>query len=85
MGWIEEGMWGLAQQTVNNYLIAVDSLLPGYKQDFERNAAELSAEVDLAWEDTWAQVTEWTTDRIEDVMGPISTWIGGEEAPLIHF
>jgi len=65
MGYIEEGLWGLAQQTMNNYLIAVDSIMPGYKEDFERNAQELATDVEEAFDSTWGAVTEWTTDQIE--------------------
>jgi len=73
MGYIEEGMWGLATQTTNNYLIAVDAVMPGYKEDFNRNAAELSAEVDLAWNDTWESLSSWTTDQIERFI-PLPNW-----------
>lgn len=53
MAWIEEGMWGAARKTVDNYLIAADALMPGYREDFWRAAEELSEAVDRAWEETW--------------------------------
>lgn len=51
--WIEEGVWGLAMRTTDNYLIAVDALMPGYREDFWRNAEELSNAIDDAWTSTW--------------------------------
>ena len=48
MGWIDEGIWGLAEKTLDNYLIAADVLAPGYREDFYRNATELEERVDLA-------------------------------------
>lgn len=48
MGWIDEGLWGLGAKTLDNYLVAVDALAPGYREDFYRNATELEQRVDLA-------------------------------------
>ncbi len=66
MGWIEEGMWGLAQKTTDNYLIAVDALMPGYREDFNRNAAELGASVSKAWDDTWGSLPSMDLSTIEE-------------------
>jgi hypothetical protein len=66
MGWIEEGMWGLAQSTTDNYLVAVDAVLPGYSEDFYRNAEELSDSVSQAWDDTWEGLSSWDTETIEE-------------------
>lgn len=65
MGFIEEGLWGAARATLNNYLIAADALLPGIKEDFERNAAELQARVDEAWDTTWGSIEDWSNDQIQ--------------------
>jgi hypothetical protein len=73
MGYIEEGMWGIAQQTLNNYLIAAESVMPGYKLAFEERAATMSKQVDEAFDSTWGAVTEWTTDQIEKVF-PLPTF-----------
>lgn len=69
MGWIEEGMWGLAQQTTDNYLIAVDAVMPGYREHFHRNAAELSERVSTAWDETWENLSSWDTETIADEIG----------------
>lgn len=66
MGWIEEGLWGLAQKTGDNYLIAVDALMPGYKEDFERNAQELSESVERAWNDLW-ETTNWSDEQLGEL------------------
>lgn len=66
MGWIEEGMWGIAQKTTDNYLIAVDAVMPGYREDFNRNAAELSERVSEAWDDTWEGLDKWDNETIEE-------------------
>ena len=66
MGFIEQGMWGLAQKTMDNYLIAVDAVAPGYREDFNRNAEELSKQVSRAWDDTWEGLREWNTETIEN-------------------
>jgi hypothetical protein len=57
-GFIEEGMWGLAQKTLDNYLIAAEAFMPGYTEDFKRNAQELADSVDET-------MTEWWEDTID--------------------
>ncbi len=64
MGWIEEGMWGLARKTTDNYLIAVDALMPGYRDDFKRNAEELYNAWQIANMDTWGGLADWTQEEI---------------------
>ena len=66
MGWITEGMFGLARATTDNYLIAVDAVLPGYRDDYNRTAAELDAAVEKAWDQTWENLGEWDTETIAD-------------------
>lgn len=66
MAWIEEGMWGLAWKTLDAYLIAADAVAPGYREDFERNAQELSEAVDATWQETWGSIDEWDNDTIID-------------------
>lgn len=63
---IEEGAWGLAKRTTDNYLIAVDALMPGYKEDFYRNAEELSNRISQAWDDTWGAVDFQELANIEE-------------------
>lgn len=65
-GWIEEGIWGLAQKTTDNYLIAVDALAPGYRDDFWRSAQEISERVDEAWDTTWETLSSWDAETIAD-------------------
>jgi hypothetical protein len=69
MGFIEEGLWGLAQKTVDNYLVAVDAVMPGYREDFQRNARELSEAVDRAWDETWGALEQWNNSQIERALG----------------
>lgn len=56
-GYIEEGLWGLAQNTLDNYLIAAEAFLPDYSEDFYRNAEELGTAIedgmDNYWENLW--------------------------------
>lgn len=52
MGYVEEGIWGAAEATLDNYLIAADVLMPGYREDFYRNAEELQQKVEGALVDT---------------------------------
>jgi hypothetical protein len=67
--WIEEGLWGLAKKTVDNYLIAADAILPGYREDFWRNASELVRRVDEVWDQTWEGIKSWDSKEIEDSIG----------------
>jgi hypothetical protein len=55
-GYIEEGVWGLAQKTLDNYLTAVDAFLPGYSEDFYANARQLNEQLEL-----------WLADKFEQV------------------
>jgi hypothetical protein len=66
MGWIEEGLWGLAAKTLDNYLVAVDAVLPGYSEDFKRSAEELGDAVDQVWESTWEPLNAWDNENILD-------------------
>lgn len=65
MGWIEEGMWGVARKTTDNYLIAVDALAPGYRDSFWTAADELSQAIDNAWEQSWGSI-DWDNASIEE-------------------
>ncbi len=70
MGWIEEGIWGVAKKTVDNYLIAADALMPGYREAFWEQARKLSEKVDQAWDQTWEGLRRWDTETImEDFPG----------------
>jgi hypothetical protein len=44
-GYIDEGIWGLANKTLDNYLIAADTVLPGYREDFYANADRLTTDL----------------------------------------
>jgi hypothetical protein len=66
-GFIEEGLWGLARYTMNNYLIAADALAPGYREDFLRNAEDLYNRVQNAWNTTWERIMRWDNAALEDL------------------
>lgn len=53
-GYIEEGIWGLAEKTLDNYLTAVDAFLPGYSEDFYASGEALNAALEL-----------WLADQFE--------------------
>jgi len=57
-GYIEEGMWGLAEKLVDNYLVAADALLPGYREDFYRNAEEIGNQVEDVMGEWWEDVLD---------------------------
>lgn len=57
--YIEEGLFGVANATLENYLIAVEAFLPGYSEDFRRNATELREAVQLEL----ADAMEWAFDQ----------------------
>lgn len=57
-GYIEEGLWGLAEKTLDNYLIAAEAFMPGYREDFYRNAEELTDTVEQT-------MTEWWENTID--------------------
>jgi len=48
IGYLEEGLWRLAQATVDNYLVAADVLMPDYSFDFKRTANEYGEAIDKA-------------------------------------
>lgn len=55
-GYIEEGLWGLAQKTLDSYLVAADAIAPGYRDDFYRNAEEIGTAVEDAMSEWWEDV-----------------------------
>lgn len=57
-GFIEEGLWSLAQKTLDNYLVAADAILPGYSEDFYGNAEELTGQVETVMEEWWEDVLD---------------------------
>lgn len=63
MGFIEEGLYGLAYKTVDNYLVAVDAYMPGYREDFHRNARELSDSVERTLAPLFAPVNYEAIDQ----------------------
>lgn len=47
-GYIEEGLWGVATNTLDNYLIALDALWPGYREAYYENAERLTTDLEDA-------------------------------------
>ncbi len=75
MAWIDEGLWGVASKTVDNYLIAADALLPGYADDFRANAQELYDDVQLAITDTIeAHANFWDYLVDDNYIDPLAAW-----------
>jgi len=69
MGYLDEGIWGLAQRTLDNYLIAADALAPGYRDDFYRNAEEQSEALQLGLTDAieYAMTSQLFGYSLEDL------------------
>lgn len=64
-GFIEEGLWGLAQKTLDNYLIAADAIAPGYRDDFYANAEELTNQVEDTMSEWWEDLHDVTAAQDE--------------------
>lgn len=72
MGYIEEGMWGLIEETSENYLLAADALFPGYAEWARETDRAISEAIQKAWDETWGAVPpdrwdeiDWTTETNE--------------------
>jgi hypothetical protein len=63
MGFIEEMQWGLAKATVDNYLIATDALLPGYRDSFYETAERYGDWID---KNVFDPITTVDWDEIDD-------------------
>lgn len=83
MGYVEEGIWGLAQSTLDNYLIAADVLLPGYREDFYRNAQEQQQRVEQGLVDVIEGVmsTQLFGYSLESMLG-VGEFVPEEEPAL---
>lgn len=61
MGYIEGGIWDLASRTIDNYVVAADALLPGFRDDYYASWAEWQQAIDDAWDATFENIEQWGT------------------------
>lgn len=73
MGVIEESVWGIAKWAAKGYGEIIDLFLPGYSEDFARNAAELDRSVSRGWDITW----EFTKAAFRGELYANTGWMDG--------
>ena len=66
MGYIDEGMWGFAQSTADNYNLAIEALYPGYTEERNRIGANIDAAIERSWDETWGSLDEWDNEQISE-------------------
>lgn len=62
MGYLENGLWDLAERGLDGYLIAADALMPGFRDDYYNSWADWQLAIDDAWAATFDTIDEWSTD-----------------------
>lgn len=66
MAYLDEGMWGLIEDTQENYLLTADALFPGYARWARETDEAIAAAIARAWDETWGRIPPDRWDEVEE-------------------
>lgn len=85
MGYIEDGLWTAGKKTLDNYLIAADTFMPGFREAYWEQLDLYGQAIDDRWTELYEGATLITTDTIEALMRPPPAFPELTTRPLLTF
>lgn len=70
MGWVEDGLWTAGKKSLDNYLIAADVFMPGFREIYWEHLTAYGEAVDDRWAELYDGAVMFTTNTIEQLLNP---------------
>jgi len=68
MGYIEDGLWTAGKKTLDNYLIAADAFMPGFRETYWEHLSAYGEAIDDRWKELYEGAQLITTDTLEKLL-----------------